>query len=128
MKKSLKSIDLHVSAKLKEQRLLAGFTQQNLAKHLGVTFQQIQKYENGGNRLSSGRLFLVSKLFNVDPAIFFEGLEVGKDASIKNGLTPQDIKITSKAIKLQNKLFKLESETVRDKMIALIKALSEKDQ
>ena len=70
------SIDHHVARRLREVRKAAGFTQGYIAHKLGITFQQIQKYENGSNRLSAGRLFQISELVGVPIGYFFEGLAV----------------------------------------------------
>ncbi len=65
-------IDLEVSKKLKERRQALGLTQEQLASALGVTFQQIQKYERGANRISSSSLYALAKVLNTDISYFFE--------------------------------------------------------
>lgn len=67
--------DQHVSHKLKQLRIDRGLSQSEVAEHLGVTFQQVQKYENGSNRVSAGRLFYLAKLFRCDVAEFFRGMK-----------------------------------------------------
>ena len=67
--------DRKIGLKLKALRKKAELSQSELASHLGVTFQQIQKYEKGLNRIPAIRLFTISKLFDVDLAYFFEDLE-----------------------------------------------------
>ena len=61
-------IDVEVGGKIKAQRRLAGMSQNILADRLGVTFQQIQKYEKGTNRVSSSRLAMIADVFGVPPA------------------------------------------------------------
>lgn len=67
-------IDLHVGKRLRLRRTLFGLTQIDLAKHVGVSFQQIQKYEVGSNRVSASRLWLIAQVLNVDVSYFFEEL------------------------------------------------------
>ena len=75
-----KSIDAHVGGRLRRQRLLAGMSQEELANRLGLTFQQIQKYEKGRNRMGAGRLYELAKIFNVKVQFFFEDIAVSEDA------------------------------------------------
>lgn len=65
--------DRHVAAQLQARRTLLGMTLQDLAFVLGVTYQQVQKYECGANRLSAGRLHQAAAMLGVDPGYFFEG-------------------------------------------------------
>ncbi|HXC28021.1 MAG TPA: helix-turn-helix transcriptional regulator [Stellaceae bacterium] len=67
-------IDRHVGARVRERRIMLGFTQQQLADLIGVTYQQAHKYERGINRVSAGRLFEIAHVLNVPVNYFFEGL------------------------------------------------------
>lgn len=67
-------IDLHVGRRLRRRRRLLGLTQQALAEHVGIRFQQIQKYECGANRVSAARLFELSEALSVPVQYFYEGL------------------------------------------------------
>lgn len=69
-------VDQHVSSRLRWRREELKLSQQDLADQLGVTFQQIQKYERGANRISAGRLFDLAKALETRIAYFFEGLDV----------------------------------------------------
>jgi transcriptional regulator with XRE-family HTH domain len=68
-------IDRHVGARVRERRIMLGFTQQQLADLIGVTYQQAHKYERGINRISAGRLFEVAQVLSVPVNYFFEGLD-----------------------------------------------------
>ena len=68
-------VDAHVGKKIRHRRWLAGMTQQQLAQHVGIKFQQIQKYETGANRVSASRLWDISETLDVPVSLFFEGLE-----------------------------------------------------
>ena len=65
-------IDVHVGARLRARRTLLGLTQMALGDAMGMTFQQLQKYEKGSNRISASRLYDVSKLMDVDIGYFFD--------------------------------------------------------
>ena len=69
------AIDAHVGRRVRMARLAGGISQEKLATALGVTFQQIQKYENGVNRVAPGRLHAIAKILNLPVSFFFEGLE-----------------------------------------------------
>lgn len=66
-------VDIYVGQKLKARRNLIGITQETLAESTGITFQQIQKYEKGKNRLSASRLFQFSRVLDIPVSYFFEG-------------------------------------------------------
>lgn len=70
----LKRIDRHVGQQLRKARVLRDMSQEELAEAIGLTFQQVQKYERGMNRLSASRMYQISKILRVRPAYFFEGL------------------------------------------------------
>ena len=67
-------VDHHVGARIRERRTMLGLSQQQLAKMIGVTYQQAHKYERGLNRISAGRLFESAQVLNVPVSYFFEGL------------------------------------------------------
>jgi transcriptional regulator with XRE-family HTH domain len=66
--------DRHVGARIRERRVMMGLSQQQLAKMIGVTYQQAHKYERGLNRISAGRLFEIGQVLGVPVSWFFEGL------------------------------------------------------
>jgi transcriptional regulator with XRE-family HTH domain len=68
-------IDIHVGEQLKQRRILLGLTQEAIASAIGVSFQQVQKYERGVNRMGASRLYAFSKLLGVPVSYFFEGLD-----------------------------------------------------
>jgi transcriptional regulator with XRE-family HTH domain len=70
-------VDKHVGARLRAARLEAGKSQTQVAEALGITFQQIQKYEKGSNRISAGMLHEMSRLFDLPVQFFFDGLGGG---------------------------------------------------
>jgi transcriptional regulator with XRE-family HTH domain len=71
--------DHHVGARIRERRLMLGLSQQQLARMIGVTYQQAHKYERGLNRISAGRLYEIANVLNVPISWFFEGLTAESD-------------------------------------------------
>jgi transcriptional regulator with XRE-family HTH domain len=65
-------VDVHVGARIRQRRFLLGMTQQALAARLGITFQQLQKYEMGTNRVSASRLWDIARLLDVPVEFFFD--------------------------------------------------------
>ncbi len=75
-------VDIHVGERIKLRRKLLGLSQQQMAKKLGLTFQQIQKYEKGLNRVGASRLWDISRVLNVSMDFFFSDME--KDVEIQS--------------------------------------------
>ena len=73
-------VDVHVGSRLRLRRNLVGMSQEQLGKSLGLTFQQIQKYERGANRMGASRLHQISRLLGVPVAWFFEEIVEGGEA------------------------------------------------
>ena len=72
--KDLNAIDMHVGARVRMRRLMLDMTQEKLGDALGLTFQQVQKYEKGANHIGAGRLQQLSAILQVSVAFFFDGL------------------------------------------------------
>lgn len=72
-------IDVHVGHRIKMRRLVQGMSQKELAEEIGTTFQQVQKYEKGTNRVSASRLYDVAKVLQTDPNYFFEEIDASAD-------------------------------------------------
>ena len=73
----VQEIDRHIGVRVRERRIMLGFTQQQLADMIGVTYQQAHKYEKGINRMAAGRLYKVARMLGVEVSYFFEGLQGG---------------------------------------------------
>lgn len=74
MVKSAKPIDKNVGQRLRKRRIELGMSQQALGEILGLSFQQVQKYESGANRIAASRLFNICQILEVEVGYFFEGL------------------------------------------------------
>ena len=89
-------IDIHVGSRMRMRRMALGMSQEKLATALGVTFQQVQKYERGANRMASSRLQQAADVLGVAAAFFFEGAGGGPSVARR----PQPIStISSRARK-----------------------------
>ena len=73
-----RSFDQHIAGRIRARRLLLGISQAKLGARLGVTFQQVQKYESGTNRVSAGRLWEIAKFFETPVGWFFDEMPEGK--------------------------------------------------
>ena len=84
LKAEIRAADREIGARIRRMRRSLGLTQQDLALAAGVSYQQIQKYERGTNRVSPSRLFLISMALETSPLSFFENLGVNMQQSLKN--------------------------------------------
>jgi transcriptional regulator with XRE-family HTH domain len=76
--KSPSPIDKHVGSRLRMRRMMLGMSQEKLGKAFGLTFQQVQKYEKGVNRMGASRLQEAAQILNISVSFFFEGARVSK--------------------------------------------------
>jgi transcriptional regulator with XRE-family HTH domain len=83
-------VDIHVGARLRMRRNLVGLSQEQLGKSLGLTFQQIQKYERGINRMGSSRLFQMSKVLSVPVAYFFDEIPAALKTPMQSGFAESE--------------------------------------
>lgn len=118
-------IDRRLGARVRTRRREIGMTQENLAELLGVTFQQVQKYEKGLNRISVGRLHAMAIALNVPVHRFFEGLspksrKVGDDPN-----TLEEVLLTPGATELMHLYKKIPSAKGRKLALDLVRVLSE---
>jgi len=107
--------DIHVGQKVREARIAHGMSQTQLGNALGVSFQQVQKYEKGSNRIGSSRLWDVCRIFNTPVSYFFEGLA---------GKQPADDPLSSRAIKLAREIDQLSNDDVKTHFLKLIRSYS----
>lgn len=82
---SKQDIDTHVGKRLRLRRTMMGLSQEAVAKAVGITFQQVQKYEKGANAMNAGRLYEFAQFMHVPVAYFFDGLEQTSGASEQGG-------------------------------------------
>lgn len=120
--KSPNSIDVYVGNRVRVRRKTLGMTQNGLAELLGITFQQIQKYEKGTNRIGASRLQRISEIFRVPVGFFFEN---GGAGPIDGETSELNSFLSSKEGLALNKAFiAIEDPNIRQKLVALAKSLA----
>jgi transcriptional regulator with XRE-family HTH domain len=124
-------VDLHVGGRVRMRRKLLGLSQEHLADALGLTFQQVQKYERGANRVSASKLYDIAKTLQVPVAFFFDGLVdpvegLGPDeVGIKADETMQQFLATSEGLELAELFPKIGKGRVRRQVLDLVRAMVE---
>ena len=116
-------VDRHVGRRVCDKRISLGYNQSDLGRALGLTFQQIQKYEKGANRISASKLWDIARFFKVDIGYFFEGLtsvqpgmaeETGGGFDHDFPSTRHTIEIARLAPQLSSRRQKLALELIRE--------------
>ena len=110
-------VDIYVGARVRSLRVLRGVTQTELAEKIGNSFQQLQKYETGSNRISASKLYSISKVLAVEPNYFFEGLDDGKAESAEAA-------VSLKAVRVGGFYERIPGREVKDSLYGLIKAVA----
>ncbi len=110
-------IDKQIGQRVRERRIVLGLSQIVLADGLGISFQQLQKYETGFNRIAAGRLYGCAELLGVRPEYFFEGLE-GSDSG-----TPDETR-SDEALKLARAYYSIDDPALRLHVRKLLRAIA----
>ena len=123
-------IDIHVGSRVRLRRTLLGMSQEKLGKALGLTFQQIQKYERGANRIGSSRLYKLSQILSVPVSFFFE--EIPGDGALGAGFAEdkqegfESNQLSKReTLELVRAYYKITDPKVRKRMFDLVKAVSQ---
>ena len=126
-------IDEHIGQRMQLRRTMMGLSQKDLAAMCGVTFQQIQKYETAGNRISASRLFELSVALQTPISFFFAGLPGHIDHEQRNGRLPRtsvrdqhedDPLSNNESLQLINLYWKLPADSQREIVMKMLKALN----
>lgn len=121
-------IDAYVGQKLRERRLILGLSQQDIAGKVNVTFQQLQKYESGANRVSAGRLHELSTILNVPVSYFFDGYISPKPskeaAKAPSAIDSPDVLKSRETLDLLHLYYKIEDKNLRAQLLAFTKQLA----
>lgn len=124
-------VDTHVGKRLRLRRTILGMSQEELAKNLGITFQQVQKYEKGVNRIGSSRLFDIAQVLTVPVSFFFD--EYGDNnpvygfAEDNENFEHEKGEVSNREIMSLVKAYcQIKSSDTRKKAIDLIKSLADK--
>lgn len=119
-------IDVHVGYRLKLRRTIMGLSQSALADPIGITFQQLQKYERGMNRMGASRLYAIAQILKTPVTYFFEGLEDGdpKPLDAVHVLSEQANLTTRETMEMARAYYGILDPAVRKKIFELIKILA----
>jgi transcriptional regulator with XRE-family HTH domain len=117
------AIDRHVGLRIRMRRQELKLSQEKLAQELGLTFQQVQKYERGANRVSASKLWEISRTLRVTPSYFYESLDAAAD-DLGGGLPPafREFLLTSEGQELVRTLPTVR-ESVRRKILDLVRTM-----
>jgi transcriptional regulator with XRE-family HTH domain len=116
-------IDVHVGKRLRMRRLMLDMSQETLAEALGLTFQQVQKYEKGSNRVGASRLQRISEVLQVPVSFFFEGLAskaTGKERGTEALDYVADFVASSDGLALIRSFSKIKNAKLRRSIIDLV--------
>lgn len=121
------AIDRQLGVRLRDRRLAIGMTQQELGARLGVTFQQVQKYEKGVNRIAASRLFDIASVLGVPIGRFFEGLSAPSlsGGRAEDGDLVERMLATPEGRELVALFSRVESRRVRRHIAGLTRAVAE---
>jgi len=122
------AVDRKLGQRVRSRRLEIGMSQERLAELLGVTFQQVQKYEKGVNRIAASRLFDIAAALDVPIARFFENIASGRGASgVAEGRREfvDDALATPEGAQLMALFASIKSIKVRRRVVELVRALTE---
>jgi transcriptional regulator with XRE-family HTH domain len=124
-------VDVHVGGRLRLRRTLLGKTQTDLGNAVGLTFQQIQKYERGANRIGSGRLYDFSQLLGVPVSFFYDDLpgEITEKKPTPDGqLFDQEQLSSRESLKLIRAYYNISNSGIRNGLYELARSLADKPE
>jgi transcriptional regulator with XRE-family HTH domain len=118
--------DKHVGQRVRMRRLMLGVTQEKLGDAIGITFQQVQKYEKGTNRISSSRLQQIASVLQVAPTFFFEGGPTSQSKTVSHAPMPDyasEMLATKDGLGLVRAFTQIRSATLRRAIVHLVEEL-----
>jgi transcriptional regulator with XRE-family HTH domain len=132
IKKTPNPIDQHVGGRVRIRRVLTGMSQEKLGEALGLTFQQVQKYEKGTNRIGASRLQQIASILSVQISFFFEGLapeisnpgNVGEESDTAHVI---EFLSTTEGLQLNKAFARIKDPKVRRRVVDLVSTLSHED-
>ena len=133
VRKTPDPVDVHVGSRMRLRRMLVGMSQEALGRALGLTFQQIQKYEKGANRVGASRLYRIAGLLNVPVQFFFEdmppldGEEPQPTGFAEGDETPYvvDFLSTPEGVALVSAFVRIPDPAVRRRIVDMVRSVSE---
>jgi transcriptional regulator with XRE-family HTH domain len=128
-KKSPNATDKHVGSRVRMRRMMLEMSQTELGNSIGLTFQQVQKYEKGTNRIGAGRLHQIARILKVPVAFFFDGSprEAGAASDIEQAPLPTyvtDFLATSDGLALTKAFMQIKDATLRRRIVNLVQEIT----
>ncbi|WP_239467810.1 helix-turn-helix domain-containing protein [Microvirga arvi] len=120
MQKSPNQIDKHIGSRVRARRIMLGMSQEKLADALGLTFQQVQKYEKGVNRIGASRLLHIASILDVSIEFFFEGLPGMRAGGFSGDSLVAEFLTRSESDRLVRGFLRLKDEEARRKVADLV--------
>jgi transcriptional regulator with XRE-family HTH domain len=128
-KKVPNPIDKHVGSRVRMRRMMLGMSQEKLGDALDLTFQQVQKYEKGTNRIGASRLQHISQILQVPVSFFFEGApNMPGHSGMGEAPSPayvSDFLATSDGLSLTKSFIKIKSSKLRRRIVELVEQMAE---
>src|SRR5437879_3313825 len=128
-KKAPNPIDKHVGSRVRMRRMMLGMSQEKLGDALGLTFQQVQKYEKGTNRIGAGRLHHISHILQVPISFFFEGAPdlLGPPEGLGEAPAPayvSDFLASSDGVALARAFMRIKAPKLRRRIVDLVEEIA----
>lgn len=128
-KKSPNSTDKHVGSRVRMRRMMLNMSQTDLGNSIGLTFQQVQKYEKGTNRIGAGRLHQIARILKVPVSFFFEGSPREADAASEIDQAPlptyvTDFLATSDGLALTKAFMQIKDANLRRRIVNLVQEIT----
>ena len=123
-------VDTYVGTRVRMRRKMLGMSQEKLGSELGITFQQVQKYEKGTNRIGAGRLQDISEILGVPVSFFFPPTERSNDqfdAGQHDQRALMEFLATSEGVELNNAVSQIKDDNVRRRVVALVRSIAENE-
>jgi transcriptional regulator with XRE-family HTH domain len=121
-KQNTVDVEVLIGERIRSRRIQAKISQETLGRALGITFQQIQKYEKGANRVSAGALLKIAEVLECNVMDFFEGVGGGKSAA---GGAFSKFMATNDGVAIVEAMLKIKDKTLRRKVIDIAEKLAE---
>jgi transcriptional regulator with XRE-family HTH domain len=119
-------IDRHVGLRIRMRRKELGVSQEKLAESIGLTFQQVQKYERAANRVSASKLWEMARALSTSPAYFYEGLgDPAEPRAQQPKQNVQDFMLTADGMELAASFPRIRQPKLRRKLLELVRALAD---
>jgi len=128
-------IDVHVGSRVRLRRMFIGMSQERLGDQMSLTFQQIQKYEKGTNRIGASRLFQLAEVLNVPVGFFFDGLQTPAPAGQVAGFAEpnsetyvMDFLDSREGVELNRAFVRIKDPKVRKSIVDMVRAMADAEQ